>query len=131
MIAHVTLRVHPPPAASLAPAPQVAGASATQADPDPRPLFPAGMPSLEGSQFVADLDRDLHLTAQQHSDMVRVLHHVAAMQERIDRHEDPDERRDMQEKLVHQLVIRLRVILGDERGASMALALIEKQPRIL
>ena len=62
--------------------------------------------------------------------MVRVLHRVA-MQARIDRHAGPDERRDLQEKLAHQLAIRLRIILGDERAASRTLAFIEKQPRTL
>jgi hypothetical protein len=91
----------------------------------------AGTESLDGAKFIADLDREIHLTEQQRGDLVHVLRQLATMQARIDLHEDPDEREEMQDKLIHQLVIRLRLILGEEGARGPAVALVEKKPRIV
>jgi hypothetical protein len=96
-----------------------------------RPDRRAGTEPLEGGKLIADLDREIHLTDQQRTDLARALRQLAAMQARLDLHDDPDERGEMQEKLAHQLIVRLRRILGEDKARSIAAVIAEKQPRIL
>jgi hypothetical protein len=91
----------------------------------------AGAEPLDAATFIAGLDRDNHLTQQQRDDLVRLLREAATMQARIDLDDDPDDREEMQGKLIHQLVVRLRFILGEEGAKGPALALVEKKPRIV
>jgi hypothetical protein len=91
-------------------------------------LDPARVPVLNARDWLDHLDGPL--TDQQRADLDRVFKTVASMQSRIDQHDDPAERAELQDKLIYQLVVRLRAVLGDARIHDQALALSENKPRI-
>jgi hypothetical protein len=111
------------PAASSAP---VSSAAPSEPGSAARPKADA----LDGAAFVTDLDHDVHLTEPQRADLVRVLREMAAMQAHVDRYEDESEREQMQGKLIEQLIVRLRLVVGEEGAKGPARALRERKPRI-
>ena len=130
----VSVRVHPADRASQGTPAPASAAAITPADvaaPGWHPNRTMGAQSLDGSELIAQLDRALHLTEQQHTDLDRALRQLAAMQARIDLRDDTQERRAMQEKLAHQLVVRLQVILGEDNAKTIAVAIAGTQPRIV
>jgi hypothetical protein len=108
----------------------VVQADIVQAETVPQLAPPAEPAVFDGQQFVDDIDRKLRLTDAQRGDLSRILKHVGAMQARIDQHVDADERRKLQSKLVYQLIVRLRMILGEDATRDVAVSLTEKAPRI-
>ncbi len=104
--------------------------SAVQAEAVQEALSPAEATVFDARRFVDDIDRQKPLTEQQREDLARILKHVGMMQARIDQHADADERRKLQAKLVYQLIVRLRMILGEDAIKEVALALTDKVTRI-
>ena len=110
------LDVAAPPNPAAAPAP--AGAA------DPTEVF-------DCNEMVSRLQQVGALDEARRKDLKQVLTTIAEAQEEITRFSDPATRADMQEKLIHQLVIRLRLVLGDERSAPIAALLTQKRPYVV
>jgi hypothetical protein len=103
---------------------------------------PAAVPSPAGgaadptevfdcNEMVSRLQQDGALDEARRKDLKQVLTTIAETQEEITRFSDPATRAEMQEKLIHQLVIRLRLVLGDERSAPIAALLTQKRPYVV
>ncbi len=113
------------------------GTVGTTERPAPSRTAPGGDPSadpaevFDGRQFLSRLEGGGSLTAMRRKDLESMLAAVSAMQEEIMRFPEPAKRAHLQENLIHQLVVRLRLALGDKESEAIATLLTEKRPYIL
>jgi hypothetical protein len=122
-MAAVATRIKSLPRLDVAARPEPAAAPAGGAG-DPTEVF-------DCNEMVSRLQQDGALDEARRKDLKQVLTTIAETQEEITRFSDPATRASMQEKLIHQLVIRLRLVLGDERSAPIAALLTQKRPYVV
>jgi len=95
-------------------------------------VVPDRAPDLfDGNQLVDRLTAAGQLTNTQRKDLQEVLKTVADMQFEILRFDDPARRAELQEKLIYQLVLRLRLVLGEEQSKPIAEVLSAKNPQVV
>jgi hypothetical protein len=107
---------HHPAAAAPSPAPAP--------DPVPPPIF-------DGNALVDRLTTDGTLTGARRKQLESVLAMIAAGQNDIDRFPDPADRARLQANLIHQLTIRLRLVLGSEQSKPIAELLDRQRPHVV
>lgn len=86
---------------------------------------------LDGNKLIDDLVHEFKLADDERQRLLSVMKSAAEMQKRIDKRSDPQRRFAMQEKLSHQLSLRLLLVLGEERAKETRRLLHEKNPRIV
>jgi len=102
--------------------------SPPQADPTPDPVPP---PIFDGNALIGQLKSKGSLTDVRRKQLESVLSVIAAAQTDIDRFPDPTERARLQSNLLHQLTIRLRLVLGDEESKPIAALLTQQRPHVV
>ena len=96
------------------------------AEPDPVPP-----PIFDGNTLIGQLKSKGALTDVRRKQLESVLAVIAAAQSDIDRFPDPAERARLQTNLLHQLTIRLRLVLGDEESKPIAALLTQQRPHVV
>ena len=87
-------------------------------------------PTVKSNQYLNELERVAKLTATEREQLSAILRDAADMQRRIDKKTDPERREQLQYKLVQQMIMRLRMVLGEERAKTATAELGPGNPRI-
>jgi hypothetical protein len=87
--------------------------------------------TLDGEQYLRDLESAVKLTQEERDHLAVVLRDIDHMQRQIDKKSDSVRRAELQYKLVQQLVVRLRLVLGEQRARTAAAELERDNPRIV
>ncbi len=93
-------------------------------DPAPPPIF-------DGNALIGRLKTEGTLTDANRKQLESALSVIAAAQLNIDRFPDPAVRARLQENLIRQLTIRLRLVLGDEQSKPIAELLTQQRPHVV
>lgn len=93
-------------------------------DPAPPPIF-------DGNALIGRLRTEGTLTDANRKQLESALSVIAAAQINIDRFPDPAVRARLQENLIHQLTVRLRLVLGDEQSKPLAELLTQQRPHVV
>jgi hypothetical protein len=88
-------------------------------------------PIFDGNAFIGRLKTEGTLTDASRKQLESALSVIAAAQLNIDRFPDPAVRARLQDNLIHQLTVRLRLVLGDEQSKPIAELLTQQRPHVV